>query len=116
MNLAALHNGKALANYRHVAFVEITEGRRRCFSRQASGNQPSCVSSFLHRYLGHAGQRLAVLLSRRRIADHKNLRMSGHGEIGLNLDASRAIGSTPSHLPAGDGATPAVQITVLLAI
>src|SRR6266536_2075488 len=92
MNLAALHDGKAFANHRHVAFVEIAKWRRSGLSEEAFGNQPSRVTSSLHSHLGHAGQRLAVLLSRRRIADHKNLRMSRHGEIPLHLDASRAIG------------------------
>src|SRR6266481_6929400 len=92
MNLAALHDGKAFANHRHVAFVEIAKWRRSGLSEEAFSNQPSRVTSSLHRDLGHAGQRLAVLLSRCRIANHKNLRMSRHGEIPLHLDASRAIG------------------------
>src|SRR6266702_4560033 len=92
MNLAALHDGKAFANYRHVAFVEIAKWRRSGLSEEAFSNQPSRVTSSLHRHLSHAGQRLAVLLNRGGIPDHKNLRMSGHREIGLHFDASRAIG------------------------
>src|SRR6266566_3168379 len=95
MNLAALHDGKAFANHCHVAFVEIAKWRRSGLSEEAFSNQPSRVTSSLHRHLGHAGQRLAVLLNRRGIPDDKNLRMPGHREIGLHFDASCAIGFDP---------------------
>ena len=61
-DLVTLQNGKALANYRHVAFVEVTEwtGRRR--TGYAVVNDSSCITSLLHRDLRDAGKRLAVFL------------------------------------------------------
>src|SRR5712691_10163343 len=91
MNFAALHDGEPLADHCHVAFVEITEWRRDGLSQEAFSNQPSRVTSSLHRDLSHTGQGLAVLLNRCGITYDKNLRMSRDGEVGPHFDASRAI-------------------------
>src|SRR6266581_3266843 len=81
---AALQNGKVLANYRHVAFVEIPEWPRRRLACNPAVYQAARVAALLHRHLRHAGQRLAIVVQRSGIADHEDLGMTGHGEILLN--------------------------------
>jgi len=63
------------------------------------------------------GSGFAVLIERRSVANYRNFWVSRHGEIRLHAYSSRSIGIPAlSHLPAGEGATPAVQMTVLLKI
>ena len=76
----------------------------------------SRIAALLYCNLRHAGQGLAILIERRGVADDEDLGMPRHGSGRLNANPPRAIGAALSHLPAGDGDTPAVQITVLLKI
>jgi len=53
-HLAALQNCIALANNRHVTFIEVTKRLEPIFADNFPGNQFSDVMSLLHRYLGNA--------------------------------------------------------------
>src|SRR5277367_445682 len=46
----------------------------------------------LNRDLRNAGERLTLFLKRGRIANHKDLRMLGHGEVALNVHSSGTVG------------------------
>src|SRR5690348_4722137 len=61
-HLVTLQNRKALANHRHVSFVEVTKRTRRRAAGYAAVNDFSCVTSLLHCYLSNTGKRLAVFL------------------------------------------------------
>src|SRR5438128_2208283 len=88
---AALQHGEALANHRHGPFVEVAERRRRRFPGDATVNDGSGVAALLHGHLCDAGQRMTVLIERRRIADDEDLGMSWHAEIWLDAHAAGAI-------------------------
>ena len=52
---AALQNGIALTDNRHVAFVEIAKGLKSVLASNMPGNQGPNVAPLLDRYLGHTG-------------------------------------------------------------
>src|SRR5258707_15673926 len=90
-SLAGLEDRKPLTNDRHIALIEVAK-RSRCRSIcHPSANQVSCVSPLLHRDLCHAGKSLPILIKRRGIADHKNLRMARHCEVALDTHAPSMI-------------------------
>jgi hypothetical protein len=92
VDLAGLQNGKTLADYGHVAFVEVTKWTRCGFSGDTSVNELPRIASLLHRYLRHTGQRLAILIERRSITNHQDLRVAWHCEVLLDPYAPGAIG------------------------
>src|SRR2546422_8033147 len=55
------------------------------------GESASPHGALLHRHLGHAGQRMTILIERRRVTDHEDLRMAWHAEIRLDTHAPRPI-------------------------
>src|SRR6185436_20184575 len=84
----ALQHGKPLADHRQVPLVEVTEWWRGGLTADASSNQPAGIASLLHRDLRHAGQRMTILLERRGVTHHEDLRVAWHGEIRLHADAA----------------------------
>jgi hypothetical protein len=60
--LAALQNGKALSDDRHIALVEIAEWPGRRLAGDAAFYQPASVAALLHCHLRHARQRLTILI------------------------------------------------------
>src|SRR5215467_14493435 len=84
LDLAALQDGKTLAHHSHSALVEIAKRSRLLAVSNAGVDEFSCIASLLHSHLRHAGQRFAILLECSSIANHKNFRMSGHGQVVLN--------------------------------
>jgi hypothetical protein len=61
-DLAALQDGEALTDYRHTAFVKVTEWSGHGFAADTAVNQFPCVSPLLDRHLRNSGQRLSVLI------------------------------------------------------
>src|ERR1700734_1113612 len=61
-HLVTLQNRKALANHRHVSFVEVTKWTRRRAAGYAAVNDFACITSLLHSYLRNTGKRLAVFV------------------------------------------------------
>ena len=51
VDFAALQNGEALADYGHVALVEVAKRPRPRFARDHPVNQVSRIASLLNRYL-----------------------------------------------------------------
>src|SRR5215475_7038698 len=74
-DFAALQNSVALADYGHVAFVEIAERFGVVFTGDMPTDQFAYVASLLHRNLSDTRQRFPVLVERRGVADHENFRM-----------------------------------------
>src|SRR6266853_6283773 len=99
MDKAALQYSKALANDSQVAFVKITKRRRRVFAglfarhftTDALVKKLSHVAPLLDRHLRHARQRLAMLIERCRIANHKYFRMFGDTEVILDAHSTGAV-------------------------
>src|SRR5438132_5443586 len=94
-NFPALQNCVALANDGHGAFVEIAKRLWRFLAGKLAPNQFSSVASYLHCNLSNSRQRFSVLIERRRIADHENFRMIWNSKIGLDTNATGAIGLHP---------------------
>src|SRR5438067_10450880 len=94
-NFPALQNCVALANDGHGAFVEIAKRLWRLLARKLTPNQFSSVASLLHCNLSNSRQRFSVLIERGRIADHENFRMIWNSKIGLDTNATGAIGLHP---------------------
>ena len=114
---ARFQNGEVAADHRHIPFIEVAEWPGRRLAGDTSGDAPPDIAALLHGDLRHAGQGLAVLIERRRIADDEDLRPSRHAEVRAAHGPDRPGRSRPvSHCPAGDGVTPAVQKTVRLAM
>src|SRR5262249_53831851 len=67
------------------------ERSRRGLSFDATLNQPPRIAALLHRHLCNPGQRSSTLLEGRRVADHEDLWMTGHGEIRLDADPAGAV-------------------------
>src|SRR5580700_2757677 len=95
---STLEDRETFADDRHVAFIEVTERRRRMLTTDSSMNQLSDVSSLLDCHLRYARQRPPVLIERSRVADHENFRMIGRGKIALNPHAAGAIGGNSQPL------------------
>src|SRR5947208_1573750 len=91
-NFPALQNCVPLADDGHGAFVEVTKRLERPLDGKLAPNQFSSIASLLHCKLSDARQRFSVLIERRRIADHENLRMIWNSKIGLNTNAAGSIG------------------------
>src|SRR5436309_6517438 len=94
-NFPALQNCVPLADDSHGAFVEIAKRLWRLLAGKLAPNQFSSVASLLHCNLSNARQRLSVLIERRRIAEHENFRMIWNSKIGLDTNATGAIGLHP---------------------
>src|SRR5205807_2194547 len=94
-NFAALQNSVTFADDGHGAFVEITKWLWRLLAGKLAPNQFSGVVSLLHCNLGDARQRFSVLIERRRVADHEDFRMIWNSKIGLDTNATGAIGLDP---------------------
>src|SRR5205085_9281178 len=92
---AALQNSVTLADDRHGAFVEVTKRLGRLLAGKLAPNQFSGIASLLHCNLSNSRQRFSVLIERGRIADHENFRMIWNSKIGLNTNATGAIGLHP---------------------
>src|SRR5437868_14544728 len=94
-NFPALQNCVPLADDGHGAFVEIAKRLWRLLAGKLASNQFSSIASLLHCNLSDARQRFSVLIERRRIADHENFRMIWNSKIGLDTNATGAIGLRP---------------------
>src|SRR5207302_481399 len=94
-NFPALQNGVAFADHSHVAFVEIAKRLWRLLAGKLAANQFANVASLLHCNLSNSRQRFSVLIERRRIADYENFRMIWNSNIGLDTNATGAIGLRP---------------------
>src|SRR5437868_12307464 len=101
MELSTLQNGIAFSDHSHGAFVKIAKRLGRPLAGKLTPNQFSSVASLLHRNLCHASQRFSVLIKRRRVADHKNFRTIWNSKIGLNTNATGAIGLHPQPFSSG---------------
>src|SRR5438477_9059622 len=100
-NFPALQNCVTLADDGHGAFVEIAKRLWRFLPEKLAANQFSSVASLLHRNLSNSRQRFSVLIQRRRIADHENLWMIWNSKIGLDTNATGAIGLHPQPFSGG---------------
>src|SRR4029077_18703931 len=69
LELARLHDGKILADHRHVALIEVSERTGRFTAAELSGDPPSHVPALLDCDLRHPRQRSTVLYQSRGIAD-----------------------------------------------
>src|ERR1700693_562047 len=103
MYLSGLQNGVPFAHDRHVAFVEVLEWFRRRPARDAFANQLACVPALLKGYLSDSGERFAVPIERRRVANDEDFRVAWNAEVGLNTDASRSVGGYVEPLACGRG-------------
>src|SRR5262249_59937848 len=99
LETARLQDGEAAADHRHVALVEVAEGRRRGAAGDAALDDARGMAALLERDLGDAGQRAAGVLEERRVAHHEDLRPPGHAQIGLYPHATAAIGLRIEPLP-----------------
>src|SRR5215469_1084335 len=102
-DLPALQHSEALADHSHAALVKVVERGRRGIPNNAVVNQLCRITPLLHRYLSKPRQGFAILVKRRRIAHHKNLRVSGHSKIFLNTYPSGAIRFGVQPLACGRG-------------
>src|SRR5260370_4766727 len=91
----ALQNSIPLADDGHGAFVEVTKSLWRLLAGKLAPNQFSSIASLLHCNLSDARQRFSVLIERGRIAEHENFRMIWNSKIGLDTNATGAIGLHP---------------------
>src|SRR5262249_29917650 len=89
---AGIHNGKAPSYHRHVAFVEITERRRRRTSSHSIADHFTDKATLLHGHLRNPRQRLAVLIERGGVADDEDLGMARHAAIPLDPHTSGPVG------------------------
>src|SRR5947207_8306635 len=94
-NFPALQNCVPLADDSHGAFVEIAKRLWRLLAGKLAPNQFSSIASLLHCNLSDARQWFSVLIERGRIADHENFRMIWNSKIGLDTNATGAIGLRP---------------------
>src|SRR5207248_8703557 len=94
-NFPALQNCVAFADDGHGAFVEVTKRLGRSLADKLAPNQFSSVAPLLHCNLSNSRQRFSVLIERGRIADHENFRMIWNSKIGLDTNATGAIGLHP---------------------
>ena len=72
LDFAGLQYSKTLANHGHASLVKVAEGPRSGTADDAVVNQLSGITPLLDRHLSDPGKRFAILIERRRIADHKN--------------------------------------------
>src|SRR5258708_39662781 len=93
-----LHDGKILADHRHVALIEVSERTRRFTAADLSGDEPSDVSALLDCDLRHSRQRSTVLDQGRGITDDEY--STGIGEVQKWADACPAssVGRRAEHL------------------
>src|SRR5437899_12357630 len=75
----AFQHREALANHRHVPFVEVAERARLGLSADTPVNQRPRIATLLPGYLRHPRQRASILLERRGVTDPEDLGMTGHG-------------------------------------
>ena len=99
-----------------IPFIEIPEWGGGWFTKQALSDAPAGVLALLNRHLGDARQWLSILLEGSRVSNYVYVWISGNGEIVLIRTRPAWSVSALNHSPAGEGATPAVQITALLAM
>src|SRR2546425_10957791 len=78
---AGIQNGAAAPNHGHVALVNIAERWWRGTPGLALGNHVAHEAPLLHGHLRDPGQRCALLLEGRRVADDEDLRMARHTAI-----------------------------------
>src|SRR4051812_10235016 len=95
LKFTALKNSVSLADNSHGAFVEIAKRLGRLLAGKLAANQFASVASLLHCNLSNSRQRFPVLIERRRITDHENFRMIWNSKIGLDTNATSAIGLHP---------------------
>ena len=76
---AAFQHREALADHRHIPFVEVAERARLGLSADTPVNQRPGIATLLHGHLRHPRQRASVLRERRGVTDHEDLRMTGRG-------------------------------------
>src|SRR5712691_10412097 len=91
VHLSALQDGEPLPDDGHVALVEVVEGTGSGLSSYPSVNEPPRIASLLHRHLGHARQRMTILVERGRVTDDEDLRVARHGEILPHADPPGVI-------------------------
>src|SRR5215470_6122487 len=72
---AAVQHGEALADDCHGSFVEVSERLQGGLPSDAPTNQLRGIAALLHRHLSDAWQRMTVLIERRSVADHEDLRV-----------------------------------------
>ena len=92
LHLVTLQNRKVLADYGHVAFVEVRKRTRRRFTCDAAVKELSRITSLLHGDLCNPGKWLAILFKRGGISNHEDLRVAKHTEISLNAHPAGTIG------------------------
>jgi len=76
----------------HIPFIEIPERLGGWLAKQALRDAPAGVLALLNRYLGDAWQRLSIMLKGSGISNYVYVRISGNGEIVLNLNAACPVG------------------------
>jgi len=91
LDFAALQDSKTFAHYSHAALVKVAERGRRGIANNAVVNKLSRITPLLHRYLSNPWQGFAILVKRRRVSDHENLRVSRHSQIAQNAYPPRPI-------------------------
>src|ERR1700687_4494196 len=91
VDLAALQNGEPLADYRHIALVEVTKRPRGRFTGDNPMNQGSRIAPLLNRHLRDNRQRFTILIQRGSIADDKDFRMPSDSEVWLDAYPPGAI-------------------------
>src|SRR5258708_14028702 len=86
------HGGSA-ADDGHVAFVEIMKRRQIFLALQPGANSFCGVGAALNGKLRDTGKELRIFsVGGGEIADYKNFRIVGNGQVRANFDATTAIG------------------------
>ena len=102
---------KRAANRRQGPFVEVMEWPFSCFPSNPISNHLCHIAPLLHCDRRKTRQRLPPLEDARGIPNDKERGMTGTVRSRLTLTRPARLTSAPSHLPAGEAVTPAVQIT-----
>jgi hypothetical protein len=106
LDLPALQQCESFSDDSEASSVEISEGNRGCTARDSAIDEPRGVSPLLDGDLRHSWQRIAVLIERSRIADHKDLGVARHGKIRLNANPTSAICRNAQPFTSGGGGNP----------
>src|SRR5579859_128394 len=106
MDFSGLQNGEPFPHNRHAALIEVLEWFRRWSAPNAAVNQLARIPALLQGHLSDSRERFAVLIERGGVADHKDFRVSWHGEVRLHAYSSCSISIHVEPLTCGRGRNP----------
>src|SRR6266540_5923957 len=90
-----VRDGRSASQHGEIARVTVTKGLEGLAST-GEFDVPGGVTSLLDRHLRDAGQSLSSPVGKTgEISDHKDLRMAGNGQVGLDCDTPRPVQGDP---------------------